>query len=69
MQVPQRAQRLSYLVGDVDDAAAKTLVSQLSSLNGVLEATVVVNEQRCYLKVSSTGFDPKQVEALLSRHS
>ena len=69
MQVPQRAQRLSYLVGDVDDAAAKTLVSQLSSLNGVLEATVVVNEQRCYLKVSSAGFDPKQVEALLGRHS
>ena len=69
MRVPQRAQRLSYLVGDVDDATAKTLVSQLSSLNGVLEATVVVNEQRCYLKVSSTGFDPKQVEALLSRHS
>ena len=69
MRVPQRAQRLSYLVGDVDDATAKTLVSQLSSLNGVLEATVVVNEQRCYLKVSSAGFDPKQVEALLGRHS
>ncbi len=69
MQVPQRAQRLSYKVSGVDDAAAKMLVRQLSSLDGVLEATVVVNEQRCYLKVSSTGFDPKQVEALLSRHS
>jgi MFS family permease len=69
MQVPQRAQRLSYKVSGVDDAAAKTLVRQLSSLSGVLEATVVVNEQRCYLKVSSAGFDPQQVEALLSRHS
>ena len=69
MQVPQRAQRLSYKVSGVDDAAAKTLVRQLSSLDGVLEATVVVNEQRCYLKVSSAGFDPQQVEALLSRHS
>ncbi|TXH97541.1 MAG: MFS transporter [Rheinheimera sp.] len=69
MQVPQRAQRLSYKVSGVDDAVAKTLVRQLSSLDGVLEATVVVNEQRCYLKVSSAGFDPQQVEALLSRHS
>ncbi len=69
LQVPARAQRLSYPATVRDDADAAALVRQLSALDGVQEATVVVSEQRCYLKVSSEGFSPAKAEAVLSRHS
>ena len=65
MQIPARMQRLSYAVSVENDSAAASLLAQLSAVPGVLEATLVRNEQRCYLKVSSTGFDAAAIEALL----
>lgn len=69
MQIPARMQRLSYAVSVENDSAAASLLTQLSAVPGVLEATLVSNEQRCYLKVSSTGFDAAAIEALLSHQA
>jgi hypothetical protein len=52
-----------------DEATAKQQVSLLSTLTGVLEATVVVAEQRCYLKVAPGPFDLQQVQEQLAAAS
>lgn len=68
MQIPPRMQRLSYSVPALDERASQTLLSRLTALPGVLEATIVHSEQRCYLKVSSTGYDASLVEQVLASH-
>jgi MFS family permease len=69
LAVPARSQRLSFSLVVPDEATAKQQVSLLSTLTGVLEATVVVAEQRCYLKVAPGPFDLQQVLAQLAAAS
>jgi len=70
LQVPPRSQRLSYPLVVTSSLEANSWVARLTAVPGVQEATVVVDEQRCYLKVSATGFEQAQLEALLqSRQS
>lgn len=69
LAVPARSQRLSFSLVVPDETTAKQQVSLLSSLAGVLEATVVVAEQRCYLKVAPGAFDLQQVQDLLAAAS
>ncbi|MBU2180795.1 MAG: MFS transporter, partial [Gammaproteobacteria bacterium] len=49
-----------------DDRTARHYVEVLSKLTGVLEATVVMAEQRCYLKVAQGAFDLQQAQDLLA---
>lgn len=64
--IPQRAQRLSLAVAVETELAAEQLAAQLSALTGVQEVTLILAEQRCYLKVSSAQFDTAQAEAIIA---
>jgi predicted MFS family arabinose efflux permease len=65
MQVPARAQRLSLVVQVDTEQDASALASQLAALSGVQEVTILLAEQRCYLKVSSQQFDLAQARSLV----
>jgi len=65
MTVPARSQRLSLPVKVADEAAAAQLAQRLTQLNGVLEVTVVVAEQRLYLKVGQQQFDLAEAQSLV----
>lgn len=57
MTVPPRSKIVTLLSTVDDDAHADQLAEQLVALPGVLEATVVVDENRSYLKVIEQEFD------------
>ena len=65
MLVPARAQRLSLSVQVTSEQDASVLAAQLAALNGVQEVTILLTEQRCYLKVSSQQFDLAQAKSLV----
>lgn len=66
LSIPQRAQRLSLPVSLQTEQQANLLASQLTALAGVQEVTLVLAEQRCYLKVSSAQFDTAQAQAVIA---
>lgn len=66
MQVPARAQRLSLAVTVATEQRANMLAAQLAALAGVQEVTILLAEQRCYLKVSSPQFDLAQAQSLVA---
>lgn len=57
MRIPERSKVISLVTDLADDAAAQQLATQLVALPGVLEATVVNEENRCYLKINDKEFD------------
>ncbi|WP_462164637.1 MFS transporter [Pseudoalteromonas xiamenensis] len=57
MQIPQRSKVINILADIANDKAAQELAAKLVALPGVLEATVVNEENRCYLKVDEKEFD------------
>lgn len=65
MQIPARAQRLAFSVKIQDESIASKISAQLLTVTGVQEVTIVISEQRCYLKVSPGDFDPTPVHAVL----
>ncbi|MEN3159355.1 MULTISPECIES: MFS transporter [Alkalimonas] len=64
MTITAKAERLSIKLPHNGDEEAKALLQQLSNLPGVIEATLVLQEQRCYLKVEAGRFDYQQLQAL-----
>jgi MFS family permease len=66
LQLPPRAQRLSLAVSLTSEQQASALAAQLTTLNGVQEVTIVLAEQRCYLKVSSAQFDHTAAQAVIT---
>ena len=66
LTIPQRAQRLSLTVSVTSAQQAERLAASLSALSGVQEVTLVLAEQRCYLKVSSAQFDTAQAQAIIA---
>jgi MFS family permease len=66
LQLPPRAQRLSLQLSVSNAEQANTLAAQLTRLQGVQEVTIVLAEQRCYLKVSSAQFDTAQAQAVIT---
>ena len=66
MRVPKRSKIISIATELSGQQQASQLASQLTALKGVLEATVVYEEQRTYLKVNDKEFDIKQARALSS---
>ncbi|WP_213995607.1 MFS transporter [Arsukibacterium sp.] len=65
MLVPARAQRLSLAVQVTSEQDASALAGRLAALTGVQEVTILLAEQRCYLKVSSQQFDLAQARSLV----
>ncbi|MEO3677826.1 MFS transporter [Rheinheimera sp. FR7-31] len=66
LRIPPRAQRLSLAVSIQSEQQAKQLANQLTALAGVQEVTLLLAEQRCYLKVSSAQFDTAQAQAMIA---
>ncbi|MDP4530038.1 MFS transporter [Alkalimonas delamerensis] len=66
MTVPAKAERLSLDLQSKSSSEVNALLQQVSALPGVLEATLVPQEQRCYLKVEAGQFDYQQLQLLQS---
>ncbi|KZN68388.1 MFS transporter [Pseudoalteromonas luteoviolacea] len=66
MQVPPRSKALSFVTELNKSQHAQALADKLVSLPGVLEATVVSEENRAYLKVDESKFDLNQAKQVLS---
>jgi MFS family permease len=64
--IPLRVQRLSLAVSLQTEQQAEQLAADLTVLAGVQEVTLVLAEQRCYLKVSSAQFDTAQAQAVIA---
>ena len=64
MTVPAKAERLSLDLQSKSSGEVNALLQQVSTLPGVLEATLVPQEQRCYLKVEAGRFDYQQLQKL-----
>jgi hypothetical protein len=69
MEVPPKSKLISLLTelqGEEDDfdpeKAAEKLANDLADLPGVLETTVVLEENRTYLKVKESEFDLQQAK-------
>jgi hypothetical protein len=60
MQVPPKSKVISLMTQLDSEEQAQTLASQLVSLPGVIEATVVRDESRSYLKINDKEFDLDQ---------
>ena len=69
LMIPPRAQRLSMAVSVATPQQAGHLAAKLTALAGVQEVTLVLAEQRCYLKVSSAQFDTAQAQAIIAAAS
>lgn len=57
MKIPQKSKMISLLSNVQNEQQAEQLASLLVALPGVIEATVVEQEQRSYLKVDDKQFD------------
>jgi MFS family permease len=64
MKVPQRSKPVSIDIHCEDEGAAEALADRLVGLDGVLEATVMFEENRCYLKVDEKTFDLDAARAI-----
>ncbi len=62
MQVPPKSKLVSLLTELESEQQAETLAAKFATLNGVIEATVVLEENRSYLKVSDKEFDLQQAK-------
>jgi len=60
MQVPPKSKVISLITKLDSEEHAQTLASQLVALPGVIEATVVRDESRSYLKINDKEFDLDQ---------
>ena len=69
MQLPARAQRLSLPVLVTTEQQAGLLAAKLAALSGVQEVTILLTEQRCYLKVSAQQFELAQAQSLVASSS
>ncbi|NQZ07125.1 MAG: MFS transporter [Algicola sp.] len=65
MSVPKRSKPVSININCKDEDHAEVLAEKLVTLPGVLEATVVFEENRCYLKVDDKTFDLESAKALM----
>jgi len=60
MQVPPKSKVISLMTKLDSEEHAQVLASQLVALPGVIEATVVRDESRSYLKINDKEFDLDQ---------
>ena len=65
MQIPPKSKVISLMADLSDPHRAEQLAEQLVALPGVIEATMVNDENRSYLKVNDKEFDINQAKQLL----
>jgi MFS family permease len=65
MQVPPKSKVISLMADLSDPHRAEQLAEQLVALPGVIEATMVNDENRSYLKVNDKEFDINQAKQIL----
>jgi MFS family permease len=67
MDLPKRSKPLSMIIQCKDEDHAEQLAEQLVTLPGVLEATAVFEENRCYFKVDDKIFEIETAKALVNK--
>lgn len=65
MQIPPKSKVISLMTDLSDPHRAEQLAEQLVALPGVIEATMVNDENRSYLKVNDKEFDINQAKQIL----
>lgn len=65
MQIPPKSKIISLEVSLLNDEQAEDIADKLVMLPGVLEATVVTDENRSYLKIEDKNFDLNQAKQML----
>lgn len=65
MQIPPKSKVISLMADLSDPHRAELLAEQLVALPGVIEATMVNDENRSYLKVNDKEFDINQAKQIL----
>ncbi|MBE0366779.1 MFS transporter [Pseudoalteromonas aurantia] len=65
MQIPPKSKIISLLVSLSEGEKAKDIADKLITLPGVIEATVVPEESRSYLKIDDKIFDLNQAKQVL----
>ncbi|ALO40746.1 MFS transporter [Pseudoalteromonas phenolica] len=65
MQIPPKSKVISLMADLSDPYRAEQLAEQLVALPGVIEATMVNDENRSYLKVNDKEFDINQAKQIL----
>jgi nitrate reductase NapAB chaperone NapD len=66
MKLPPRAQRISLHIDDEKVHSSLEFVERLAKLPGVIEATLVEDEQRVYLKVENDNYKPELAQEILA---
>ncbi|NVK23487.1 MAG: MFS transporter [Gammaproteobacteria bacterium] len=67
MKLPPSSKRVSMHFEPADGCDYQKLIDALSGCEGVMEATLVEDESRIYLKVNKTGYDQTSVSELVSK--
>lgn len=66
MKLPASSKRVSVLINPSPDADYQALIDKISLCTGVMDATLVEDENRIYLKVEKEGYDRSQVDQLVA---
>lgn len=69
MQIPPKSKVISLMADLSDPDRTAQYAEQLVALPGVIEATMVSDENRSYLKIDDKEFDLNQAKQVLSLHS
>lgn len=66
MKLPPSSKRVSIQFDPAAEADFQHTINKLSECDGVMEATLVEDESRIYLKVNKTGYDQQAVSQLVA---
>jgi MFS family permease len=66
MKLPPSSKRVSMQFDATNDVDFQHTIDKLSACEGVLEATLVEDESRIYLKVNKSGYDQQSVSQLVA---
>jgi hypothetical protein len=67
MKLPPSSKRVSIQYDATTEVDYQLIIDQLSECAGVLEATLVEDESRIYLKVNKKGYDQPAVSSLVEK--
>jgi MFS family permease len=69
MQLPASSKRVSIQVEPNPEGDHQSLIDHISQCDGVMEATLVEDENRIYLKVDKKSYDRVRVDQLIQEYS
>lgn len=65
MVLPASSKRVSIPIEHIEQGQCQPLIDQISNCDGVMEATLVEDEHRIYLKVEKSHYDRESVDRLI----